>query len=444
MLLTFECIIILLILIDYHTQKKLITPFTSIALPYVLLIPINNIWGVKYGFFAIADNVIKMIGLGLFLFSLGSLLASIRKRRNKTEVLWAENNNIDKVIYDYNGIYTYLFIVNLFGTIRFIRGFLQGGVSFFFSNEGYMLSGLTGHLYLSAFSLVPIAIYSLLSYKEYRRLSYIITVLASILFIFLSLVKYQVISLVLISYVFVCFKNRTYIKKGFIVIFGIVIVLFVANYIMDFWIHHTSVNQDFYYLHFWKYACGSIIHDNEIFTHGFNNSMSGLYKLGVLTSSFPNMFLYGLLGEKVLFDAIKTDVGYSAISSVGESTNVIDFIGFVYPSNKAFEGYIMFGIIMIGLGYIASLMYNRGFRKNQSDYSSIISSIVFLVYFCLLSFFGVYATLSSTWEILFLSFFMPNLFRYGSKYRIKMPRFQRIRITKKRLQRQERPHKHMM
>lgn len=420
----FIIVILALIRIEYSIYKKMITPFSVMAFPYLLLIPINNLFMTRKGFYSIDNNVIIMIIVGLFFVFVGSVLANNKRSLvSRNMVIDSENVKEEFSLYNFPAMLKYLCLVNAFGFIRFFDGMRRGGVTFFAltENEGFMLRGLIGHILLTAFPLVPIMLYYWLNNK--KKILYLLSSLITVFFYFFSFVKYHVVSIVVLVYFFVTFKNRKYLKIGTIGIVSVVIALFLCNYYMGFLSIGTAskVKSIFYFNHLWKYIGGSLIHDNEIFTYGVNAHWGFFYKLGSIISTLPNLFLYAFLKEKPLFNYLESDLGFVSMGYIGEYGNTIDFIGYFYPSlgdiNNLID-YVFFGVFFLFLGFISTKLYNSAY-DDLCDYPKLISSLAFTVFFCFLSFFGVYASLFMPWELIIWSYVIPNFFYSNARIKFR-------------------------
>ena len=99
----FILIIILLIFIEYKIYKKIITPFSAMAVPYLLILPVNNFFMTQIGFFEISDSVITIILWGLIFVFVGSVFANFRRTvANKIKVIRSEKQTNELNYYKYN------------------------------------------------------------------------------------------------------------------------------------------------------------------------------------------------------------------------------------------------------------------------------------------------------------------------------------------------------
>lgn len=121
--------------------------------------------------------------------------------------------------------------------------------------------------------------------------------------------------------------------------------------------------------------------------------------------ALPNMFFNKIIGRTFFPWSIATYDFYPI--SNNESSNVIDAIGYLYPSYGNEIEIIIFYIFMIVVGFIFYKIYINSIKKLHV-FNTLISN--FMTYFIFLSFFGTFYMLSSPWEILIYSMFIPKLF----------------------------------
>ncbi len=417
MLMIFEVVIIGLLLFDYKLNFYRISPFSAIAVPYVVLIFLNNIVAVEYGFYRISDNVILMELSALVCFFIGAVISRGIYRRDLRKGASSSTLGHKKLAnYKVDNIYRYCCIVIGIEILRIIYIALIYGIRFFFmpENEGFILRGLLGHLLLTIYPLLPIIFFAWINDKKKKK--YILLCMAGAAILFSSFVKYHVIGLMVLMFLFVCMEYRQYLYKGIIVIIVCCCTFFILNYFVTFLYRKMSVNSSFYFAHLWKYLAGSLIYDNIIFTNGLRIGMSGFYKLGNIFFSLPNMFISKFMGIK-FFSEVEEVLQFVDVSTIGESGNVVDFIGYLFPSKGNFLSRIGFAFIMTGFGFIMNICYLRSINNTKEFLLSINIAITF---FCFLSFFAVYGSLIPPWEILVWSFIMPKLFYKHRKWKVKL------------------------
>lgn len=410
MIWVFECVVFLMLVASYKIYKKMITPFNLMAVPYAIIILLNNYWAVDIGFYPIIDQVILMILAGLSFVFCGTLLANNKRKLASLNYVKEKEKDVSEFqLYNMKGILYYVLFVDFISFLRFVFAYMKGGWLFFVSdvNEGYMMSGIGGHFLLSAFPLIPIVFYYWL--KNKHEIVYFVSCILAFFLVALSFVKYHILSLFLYIYLFVAFKDRRYFRIGTIFVVVIVMLFFMGNYFITFLIRGSELNDTFYLMHFWKYVGGSLIHDTLIFTTGMNVEGESLIKLNNIIFTLPDYLLIPFVGERVFFTELDSKVYLESVGNMGEVGNVIDFIGYMFPSVGNLPDYIVFAFTFLLLGYISSCLYNMAI-KDLNNYAKLTGTLIFLTFFCLLAFFSVYGLLSTTWELMVWSFTIPHLF----------------------------------
>ena len=108
-------------IVEYLITKRIFTPTSIIAWPYVFVIFLNNTFGKKLGFYSIDSATILQITFGILFFSFGSLVANIVKLiKNKKY-----NNTNIQVQYDIKKISLYVMMIGIITTIRLIYYILK-------------------------------------------------------------------------------------------------------------------------------------------------------------------------------------------------------------------------------------------------------------------------------------------------------------------------------
>lgn len=127
--------------------------------------------------------------------------------------------------------------------------------------------------------------------------------------------------------------------------------------------------------------------------------------------ALPNMFLNKFIGKNLFpWSLINYD---SYLIGKAESSNILDAIGFLYPSNGKEVEIIVFYIFMLIIGFIFYKVYIISIKKNYL-FNTLISN--FMTFFIFFSFFGTFYILSAPWEILIYSIFVPKLFLKRRSY----------------------------
>lgn len=402
-------------LIEYRINRRLINAVSVITLPYLVIVPLNNFIAVNYGFYKVNDDVLVMLMMAFGLYAIGSFIVDYRKRVSKTKVILDFEQNAQKFNYYKIGkMKNYCLIIELIMGFRLIRIILMYGFKQLSAESGInLLGGGEAHLFFTIYPLIPIMFYYWLEHK--KEISYLCVTIIAMVFTFLSFTKYHSIGLAIMIYLFVSFENRKYLKKGLVLLLTLVSSLFIVNYVVGFILANVfeQVNNEFYLNHLWNYIAGSIIHDNYIFTSAENAGVSFVDKFVYCFMPLPNMLLsfFSVEGFKANINVRMLPTGMN-----GEYGNVLDFIGFLYPTNGNFVEIIFFGIIMLVLGAVFTIIHNKAIKTRKHFNPSIC---VIMTFFEVLAFFAVYMSSSMVWEILVFSIIMPYLFDRRVKIKYK-------------------------
>lgn len=418
MLLFFIVVCTLMIITDFYLNRKIINVVSCFTAPYLVIAAGNHFFGERNGFYRIDDRVLGMLWVGLFSIYAGSLLVSIRNRR-VIKYLDFSLNNVERYIKNYKigGMSIYVLLVEILLASRFIHILQTYGINAIISEGGIeLIGGLIGHIFLSAYPLIPILVLYWLYHKKNIKIFLIILIYFALLAC--SFVKYHVIAMLILTYLFVSFEDKKYVKRGAIMMVSFIVVLFVGNYVADFFLTNRlgSINSQFYVNHLWKYIAGSVIHDNLIFTDGVNPGQGVFIKVIYCLSSLVNMFYYGLTGLSFKWPF---HIDMDVIAYNGEATNVVDFIGFMYPSRGNMISVAGFVFIMLFIGFIYQYIYDYSL-KNKRGF--VMPLYIMMTFFMFLSFFGNYYALSVPWEILVWSLITPTLFNNKARIRINFGR----------------------
>ena len=161
----------------------------------------------------------------------------------------------------------------------------------------------------------------------------------------------------------------------------------------------------FYLNHLWGYIGGSLIYDNYIFTRGVRIGLGSIEKLMTFVFALPNMFLNKIFGIR-LFPHIRQQ---DLIISYGlEQSNVVDAIGYLYPSFGSALDIIEFLLVMLLLGLIFSMLVRLMLNHSKERFNTTIA--FFLAEFVLMSFFGTFYISPGPWEQLVWCAIIPQLF----------------------------------
>ena len=400
MYMTILFVIIVSIMVLYQRWKEgnwvnLISVFMG---PYIPLVFLNNFFVYKNGFDKINDDVLVMILTSFIVFFSGSLLFKVKK--NSTN---KEEDNVSKLSrYDFKKMRTFLLFIGLIGIVKIIILYLQGSFSSNIDDvEGVMGGGAIGHLLLASYSLLPIYF----MYWTYnRKLTILMPIILIMIVTFSSFVKYNIIGLFVSFFLFLALYRKSVLKRSLLILVSFVGVVFYVNYAISFVVVGNDMTTQFILNHFWMYIAGSLIYDNYIFLYGIRPGIGVFYKLGTFIFALPNMFLEKTFDFKLFPHVRQEDL---SISDFGETSNVVDAIGYLYPSKCDVLEVIIFYVILFILGALMAYIYKKH-MKSSKYYDVFI--VNFLCYFVFFSFFGTFYINSAPWEILIYSIFIPKLF----------------------------------
>lgn len=407
MLATFLVISFGMMLINFYINRRIINIFSAFAIPYMIIIPINNLFMVKYGFYKISEKVIGMLLVAFICIFAGGLLAEINLRVSKTQMIIDYEQSDQKFdFYKIKKMKNYVLIVEVITLLRFLYICFSKGFAYLTTEEysGALLHGVLGHVFLTTYPLIPILFYYWL--KNKRQVIYLLATLLGIVLLFLTFVKYHSIGIILLIYLFVSLEDHKYIKKGAVILGAAAIVLFVLNYFITFFIRGTitSLKSNYYLEHLWNYIAGSLIYDNHIFMEGVRNGVSIFYKIGTFSLAPVNIFLNYFLNIKL---CPHNKLSFHYVGSNGEKGNVVDAIGYLYPSKGDMSDIVLWGMFLIAIGFLFTKLYIRGI-KTKGKFSITLCS--FITFYMVLSFFGTFYISFTPWEILMWSVIMLQVF----------------------------------
>lgn len=387
----------IIIFLSYKKQKNIINPISLLMMPYLLLVLFNNTLAYSIGFYKVDDKVLVMYSLSFIFYYIGTIFSSIN---NKKIYLREDYNKFRFLNYKINLMTNVLLIIGIIGLIRL---FYLIKVFSFSEFEGMMGNGIVGHLILLSYSLAPIVFLYWLDNK--KKIKCLIAVILILIATFSTFIKYNAIGFIINIFIFVSLYKKSILKKSVIIIMFIIIILFVSNYAISFYFFNIKASTEFYLKHFFKYSFGSLINTNHIFLEGINIHLNLFSKVMIFFFALPNMFFNKFLG-RIYFPWTIAKYNFYFVSS-DEKSNVLDAIGFLYPSHGKIAEIIIFYFFILVIGYIFYKIYIHSIKK-RLIFSTLISN--FMTYFIFLSFFGTFYILSSPWEILIYSIFIPKLF----------------------------------
>ena len=383
-------------LVTYYEKKHfktLMSPTTLMIWPFVAVIAINLSIGKDYGFQIITDSSIGIILIGIFSFFIGELLCIALFQK------YERAYTISKVVFSdkfFRNSFRYFVFVVCFIALKYIFVMKSIGLLNYFATDGgsgIITKGLSIHLILSVFPLVPILFERSITERDYKKL---IIILGFLVEVFLTYTKYHAIILVVATlFYFVSLRPKA-IPVVFVALICIPIFLFGINYYLNFNANGNTLQSEYLIKHLLNYICGGVTYTSTDVNFVIDASFFDL-AMSMVTPFF-NLFLNGLFGIQI-FPAI--EIPYILIA-LGERGNVINFITLMFTTNTPFWGVVFFLLF----GFIINKTI--GSKRSNQMLRVYVLTIVFL------SFFSAYWQLIIPWEIFFWSIVMNKL----SKVRI--------------------------
>ena len=403
----FAILCALIIYISYYISHHIINVVTVFSAPYMLIIPLNNILMVKLGFYLISNQTIYMVSGCLLCIFIGYIVTNVflRSKVGRRKKYESKNEDIFSY-YNIGAMIKYTFFVEIIVFVRFVFIIISKGLSYIPTNsfEGQMLRGPLGHMLLTLYPLVPILFLYWL--KNKRKIQCLLATIVCIGLLFATFIKYHVIGMIVLIYLFVSIEEEKYARKGLLILVSSAIGLFIINYLISFILSGVSskVAQEFYFDHFWCYVSGSLIYDNKIFTEGIRVGVSIFYKLGSALFALPNVFLSTLFGFSI---CPHKSLAFQYVGNSGQTSNVVDTFGYYFPSKGSFIEIILYIIILILIGILFSVIYEKSVAERKHFRITIC---IFLTFFAFFSFFGTFYVSSPPWEMLLWSAIMLTVF----------------------------------
>lgn len=416
----FLTICLLMIWTEYKITNRLINIISVFAIPYMLIIPLNNWIMTSFGFYEISNNVILMIFSALVLIFIGSLISNFKKIKfniggnlvtdfknyiSKPKEKKDSGNNKFQ-FYKIDKMRNYIFIIELITFCRLLYIIMTHGFYFLQNDEfsGVLIKGILGHLFLTIYPLIPIVFYYWLKHKD--EWTYLLSTVFGITLLFFTFVKYHSIGMVLLIYLFVSMEDHKYLFKGATFVGIVICSLFILSYFAVFFVRGITsvVSVNYYFNHLWNYIAGSLIYDNLIFTDGVRVGTGLLYKIGTFVLTPLNLFLLKFFNIELCPHEV---LAHLPVGTNGEEGNVVDAFGYLFPSKGSIYEILAWGIFLIVVGVVFALIYNN-LLKNKDEFS--ISICIFLTFFIAFSFFGTFYIHFLCWEVLMWSFIIPKFF----------------------------------
>ena len=386
--------------------KSMVTSYMTIMLPYVIIAALNNIIFVHFGFIPVENNTVALIMIASLFFYIGMMFVS---RVNITL-----NGKGNKLILNIKWVYRYVSVVIIIRILEIIYRVRAVGFGNL-SNDDFSLMinhGITGHLMLSIFPLMPVIFfYWLEGRKKNTRLILLYGIYIAVCFV--ETEKAQVIAPIIAAFLYCVYKNEKYLTKGLLYIFISVPIFFMGNYAIKFLLQgsYSTIPLRYYLYRLWNYIAGGIINTNtllkmDVTTNAFD------YLLDVIFA-FPNMItnrLFGFtLGSKVIAHLpIKQEFLRTTILNDAwgyQDNNVYGTLSLIYGNGNIF----VFAVVVMFWGTISQLIFNK--MKNMSNDSGLLVCVCYMT-FSFLTFFSSYYTIASFMERIIWSVVMCYILRF--------------------------------
>ena len=367
--------------------------FLFVVGPFVAIILLNNVFIVKLGFIEIPAYIITMHTVAMLVFYLGTCFSQhLYPRINSQRVVRYDS------LSDYS-IKTLLWIISVCELIIIIDDLIRlrrfGPLNFINGGEAFGSSSIAAHL---SRLLVPLLIILYDFYCEKKVKKYLVNLGIGLILLFATFIKYHVIGAVLSIFIYVAIKRPDLIRKLGLIVIGMVISLFVVNYMLTFMAYRVNVSNEFYFQHLWQYIAGGTINIDTAIQY-FNNSpdkhLSIIEWIWEMLSSFPSMITRGLFGWRITEYNFSYMIPFFDIGGFSRA-NVLSIPGAAFIQ-AGYSGLTFFVFIS---GIIVQYIFLKA--KNTKSVSVLTSASIFLSY-CLLSFFSSFFELTGPWETIFWS-----------------------------------------
>lgn len=394
-------IYLIIIIINYKVRDTVFDAFFFVVTPYVVIILLNNLCFYKNGFLRIPEGIIIVHIIAIVCFYMGNMFGDIFSHKIRI-ITRLKNYSLDNVSMRRVEVLTLLCIVIVgLDMLRLIHGL---GISGFIAmGDNIERTSLAAHLTIT---LVPLSLLLFDFYCELNQKRVLILLAISYVLIFLTFIKYHIISSVLSLFMYSAIKRPQKVKKMGTIVIIVIVLFFVLNYAMSFAAQGINVNSSFYLNHLWTYIGGSTINVANAQSYlGDNFSVSLLEWTVSMALSFPLMVINGITGLNLTRYQFCTTLPRFDLGA--DSSNVVSILGSAYlQGNK-----VSFCIFMFCWGWLVQILFVNG-RKSKSVRSIEMISI-FLAY-NVLSFFSSFFELSLPWETVVQAFLI--FWIVGNKY----------------------------
>ena len=285
--------------ISVYVSSTAFSSFLMIIGPYVLIILINNLIAIRFGFYSVSESsiIVTMISFPSFLSGAAIVAIAGRKKQRVVEKIDTDMRTMPDNFYSIANMFSFVIGISCF--IAILLRLLSVSDIRVANLEILRLDGPLAHGLIAARVLVPVLLEQ--GFRKKKKF-YFVTSVIVLLCTFASFTKYHIISQVLYMYVYFFWKNKKRMIVLTIGMIGIVIILFALNYLIDFiskGMSYDVYGKDFYVRHLWKYIAGGTINLNNIVNNSSITYSAGDFIIDTFFT-YPNMFLRKLGITEVL------------------------------------------------------------------------------------------------------------------------------------------------
>ena len=416
--LVFSALIIILFYAEKLRLKKIITPFTLTAIPFVIIILITNFFLIDLKFLPVTMRAQYFIlGQLLILWICGYIIASFFKIEN---ILVSNSySEVSHEFKDYSIVLVIISWLTIFVIFRKVLSIfaLHGGPSYFGYGEyeKVMSRGIVAHvLQVSRVCFL----FLLFVYKKsiYKKL-----ILLSLFGLFLAIsalqIKYHILWLILMAFIFYNAENSQKKQIKNLAVASIVLLL-VFNL---FWVILTiawgifGLSSEKMWLYIGQqtanyFVSGAILLDKWL---NYPNIRPD-WILIIVPKNFYNM----IMGNPIRYDFVPlVSIGFKKVAQ-----DVYSNVGTAYGTFYLIGGWSLTIAVTVIVSILSYIMYFLSYLKN--NYFIIFLNLLFLTIGTLM-FFGQYFTSLSTYEMPVILVAFGGFFKFAN--------FVRNKISKKRI-----------
>lgn len=411
------------------TQKRKGTIFDAfffVMTPYVAIILINNLLMIYLGFRPVSDNTILLHLYALIFFYAGTrvgdycgynrpLKVYLYNKRYPNRLIWSRKASPIKAFLqpvtvkevDIQKVKLITAICQIIIALDIVTRVLKYGAVNFVKGGEYGQASIPAHLMLL---IIPLSILLLEDFYKNKDKTSLVLVGSSIIFIFMTFIKYNVISTIIGIFMYFAIRYPKVIVKFGLLVLAVVFGVFILTYVVSFIIYGTQVEAGFYIKHLWSYLVGGTLNINmaQLYLNGRVNEFSIFSWLFQMLTSLPNMFTNKLFGFSFTDYAFAGMLPELYLGAGGTTSNVVSLLGAGYIQSNDF----FFGIFVFLWGMLVQWVY---VRVKESDKVGVqLAGSIFLA-FNMLSFFASFFELPGPWETIIWGLLVGYLIRGKKK-----------------------------